>query len=75
MEQKEFQFKAIQGAAELTKSQVETEGKELDNAQKQLELSQQVGGIQDLVRAEVQRMIVQAFQETQPNGGGSPGIR
>jgi len=79
-EVKEFQLKVTQAQAQMTKDKVETEGKELDNAQKQIDLSRQTGGIEDLVKQEVQRLIVQALQDVQPsgvpqpNGGGSPGI-
>ena len=73
LKEREMQMKLIESAAGIRKDQVEVEGKSLDNAQKRLELIQMTGGIQDLVRQEVQRLILQALVGTPasvPTGNG-----
>ncbi len=49
-------------------AQAELEGKQLDNATKQVELSAMTGEMQQLVQAEVERVLMSMMQPQQPQG-------
>jgi hypothetical protein len=53
--------------AEAAKKGAETEGVQLDNAKKQVELAAMTGGIQDMVAAEVQRVIMAMMEQPGPS--------
>ena len=60
----EAQAKAAEAQAKVAKAQAETEGKRLDNAQKELELASQLGAIEDVVREAVMATLMEIL------GGG-----
>ena len=66
---------AILDAAKVEKTRAETEGKELDNARKQLEIATQLGAIQDAVRQTVTATMMELLRPSEiPGGPARPGF-
>lgn len=65
---------AAKAQADVEKTRVETQGKQLDNAQKQLELAAQTGQLQQLVQQMVVQTLAQILQPAQPIPGPMPGM-